>query len=175
MKKIVVLIMTSAFSLSLMAQESAGLVSKYFSQLENDEDFVKVSISSKMFSMFTDLEAGSEAETEFLKAVSKLKGMKMVVGDSVPSKSAKLYAQAVKDVKGAGFEELMSVQDAEENLFFSIKEKGGVISELMMIAGGRNKFVVLSIFGEIDLKSIAKMARVMKVDGFENLEKLDGN
>ena len=57
------------------------IVSKYFDKFSDNEEFVKVSVSSKMFSLFTELEAGSPEEEEFLKAVSKLKGIKMVVGE----------------------------------------------------------------------------------------------
>lgn len=152
-----------------MAQGS--VVSKYFDKFSDNEDFVKVSVSSKMFSLFTELEAGSPEEEEFLKAVSKLKGMKMVVGDSI-SNGSSLYKEALADVQKAGFEELMMVTDADENFQFSIKEKGGVISELMMVAGGKKQFIVMSLYGEIDLKNISKIARSMNVSGLENLEKL---
>lgn len=147
------------------------IVSKYFDKFSDNEEFVKVSVSSKMFSLFTELEAGSPEEEEFLKAVSKLKGIKMVVGDSI-SNGAALYKEALADVQKGGFEELMMVTDADQNFQFSIKEKGGVISELMMVAGGSKQFIVMSLYGEIDLKNISKIARSMNVDGLKNLEKL---
>ena len=133
---------------------------------------MKASISSKMFSLFTELEAGSDEEQEFLEAVSKLKGMKILYGDSV-SQSKKLYNEGIADVKKAGFEELMTVLDAEENFHFAIKEKGGIISELILVSGGKKGFSVLSLYGEIDLKNISKIARNMKIDGLSNLEKMD--
>lgn len=170
MKKLTLVFIMIVSATMVMAQ--GKIVSKYFEQFADNDQFVKVSVSAKMFSLFTELEAGSPEEEEFLKAVSKLKGMKMVVGDSVPD-SRKYYNQAIKDVEGAGFEELMSVIDAEENVMFSIKESGGKIEELMMVAGGNEKFVVLSLYGEIDLKNISKIARSMSIDGLSDLEKLD--
>lgn len=170
MKRIIVSAVIMVFSVVAFAQ--GEVVTKYFEKYSDNEDFVKVSVSSKMFSLFTELEAGSKEEEEFLKAVSKLKGLKMVVGDSVQN-AAKVYEQAVKDVQGAGFEELMSVRDAEENLVFSIKESGGVIEELMMVAGGKRRFVLMSLYGEIDLKNISKIARSMKIDGLKDLEKIN--
>lgn len=157
-----------------LSMAQGEIVNKYFDKFANNEEFVKVSVSSKMFSLFTELEAGSPEEEEFLKAVSKLKGMKMIVGDSITN-GASLYADALKEVKNGGFEELMMVRDAEENFQFSIKEKGGVISELLMVAGGKKQFIVMSIYGEIDLKNISKIARSMNVTGLQNLEKLDGS
>lgn len=160
-----------AFTLSVMAQ--GEIVNKYFTEFSDNEAYTKVSVSSKMFSLFTELEAGSEAEKEFLKAVSKLKGLKIIVADSVPGNAAKVYTRALSDVQNAGYEELMSVVDAGENMNFSIKEKSGVITELLMVAGGKKRFVLLSLYGEIDLKNISKIARSMNVSGLENLSKLD--
>lgn len=170
MKKLVIIAFVTLSAAGVMAQGS--VVNKYFNELADNEAYTKVSVNSKMFSLFTDLETGSEAEDEFLKAVSKLKGLKIIVADSVPE-SASMYARALNDVKGAGYEELMSVRDAGENMLFSIKEKGGKIEELLMIAGGGKKFVFLSLYGEIDLKNISKIARAMNVEGLENLGKMN--
>jgi hypothetical protein len=156
---------------ALTSFAQGNVVTKYFDKFSDNEEFVKVSVSSKMFSLFTELEAGSPEEEEFLKAISKLKGMKMVVGDSITNGAA-LYKEALADVQKAGFEELMMVTDADENFQFSIKEKGGIISELMMVAGGKKQFIVMSLYGEIDLKNISKIARSMNVNGLQNLEKL---
>jgi hypothetical protein len=149
-----------------------AVVTKYFDQLEDNEEYTKVSVSQKMFSMFTDLEAGSEAEEEFLEAVSKLKGLKVIMADSLGDAST-IYKQAVTDVNKAGYEELMSVKDAEENMMFSIKEKDGIIEELIMVAGGNKRFVLLSLYGEIDLKNISKIAQEMRIEGMERLGKMD--
>ena len=170
MKKIIV---TKVFVLiSLVTFAQGEIVSKYFDKYADNEDFVKVSVSSKMFSLFTELEAGSEEEKQFLEAVSKLKGLKIIVADSIGN-SASLYAQALKDVEKAGFEELMTVMDAKENFRFSIKEDDGVIEELIMVAGGKKSFAILSIYGVIDLKNISKISRSMKVGGLDKLQQLD--
>lgn len=173
MKKIALISFITLSASYLMAQGT--IVNKYFNELADNDAYTKVSVNSKMFSLFTELEGGSEAEEEFLKAVSKLKGLKIIMADSIPSESAKMYTRALKDVQSAGYEELMSVQDEGENMRFSIKEKGGIIEELLMIAGGKQKFIFMSLYGEIDLKNISKIARVMKVDGLENLSKMDND
>lgn len=169
MKKGFLIITLALVSSGVMAQ--GAIVNKYFTELADNDAYTKVSVSSKMFSLFTELEAGSEAEEEFLQAVSKLKGLKIIVADSVPESKA-IYTRAMKDVQGAGYDELMSVQDGGENMKFSIKENGGKIEELLMVVGGNKKFVLLSLYGEIDLKNISKIARSMKVEGLEELGKM---
>lgn len=170
MRKLVAVAITLFLSFGALAQ--GEVVNKYFDRFEDNDNYVKASISAKMFSLFTELEAGSEEEKEFLKAVSKLKGMKVLYGDSV-SNAKKLYGEGVSDVKKAGFEELMTVLDADENFHFAIKEKGGIISEMVLVSGGKKGFAVISLYGEIDLKNISKIAQSMRVKGLENLDKLD--
>ena len=170
MKKGLIIILISAVSFAALAQ--GPVIGKYFDQLSGDDKFTKVAVSSKMFSLFTELETGSEEETEFLKAISKLKGLKIIVADSIGN-SASMYKQASADISKAGYEELMSVKDAEENMMFSITEKNGIVSELIMVVGGKEKFVLLSLYGEIDLKNISKIASAMRVNGLDQLKKLD--
>lgn len=70
------------------------------------------------------------------------------------------------------FEELMSVRDKDKDMKFYIKEAGGKISELVMVAGGNDEFMILSLFGEIDLKQVSKISKKMNIDGLENLENI---
>ncbi|GAB4244771.1 MAG: hypothetical protein Tsb0034_23100 [Ekhidna sp.] len=154
-----------------MSQE---VVNRYMEKYEDDETFTKVSVSSKMFSLFAEMEGSEEDEQLFYDITSKLKGMKVVASEKVSSPKA-LYDGAIADVNKAGFEELMTVKDAEENVKISIREKGGVIEELILVAGGKEKFAMVSIFGEIDLKQISKLASLMRVNQLKYLENLDSD
>lgn len=172
MKKLILSIGIVFLSSFIMAQGT--IITNYFNKFADDESFTKVSVSQKMFSLFTELEAGSDAEKEFLQAVSKLQGLKILVADSIPNSMA-IFKQAVADVNKAGYEELMTVKSSDENLLFSIKEANGVITELIMVVGGQENFVMLSLFGEIDLKNISKIAQEMRVEGLEKLSEIDEN
>ncbi|MEI6577403.1 MAG: DUF4252 domain-containing protein [Bacteroidota bacterium] len=169
MKKISLFVSMFLLSLSMMGQGT--VIMKYFNQYADNEKFTKVSVSEKMFSLFTNLEAGSPAEKEFLQAVSKLKGLKVIMADSIPN-SAALYKQAIADVNKAGYVELVSVKNVRANIQFSIKESNGKISELIMV-GLMNQFVMISVYGDIDLKNISKIARQMNVPGIDQLKHID--
>jgi hypothetical protein len=162
----------SMFLLSLTMMGQGTVITKYFNQYADNETFTKVSVSQKMFQLFTNLEAGSPAEKEFLQAVGKLKGLKVIMADSVPNSTA-IYKQAVADVNKAGYEELVSVKDARANLQFSINESNGIISELIMVGGGKKQFIMVSVYGEIDLKNISKIAQQMHINGLDQLKHID--
>ena len=150
------------------------VITKYFSNYLEDENFTKVTVTSRMFSLFTDIETGDEEEKDFLEAMSKLKGLKVISGDSISDGMTK-YKDALKKINGKGYEELMSVKDGSQNFEFLIKEKGDIISELLMLSGGKDQFHVMTLYGEIDLKKITSLASKMRIDALDHLKKLDPN
>ncbi len=51
----------------------------------------------------------------------------------------------------------------------------GEIRELLLIAGGKDSNVLISIQGLINLKTISKLSKSMKVEGLEHLDQIDKN
>ena len=168
MKVIAILIVTVLASFQANAQDA---ISKFFGKYENDEDFSHVSVTSRMFGLFTNMEMDSEENQELMDAISKLKGLKILANDDT-KKAKELYKEAFSLIPKAEYDELMSVRDEDKDMKFMIKEKDGKISELLMVMGGEKEFFVLSLFGEIDLKQISKISKAMDIDGLEGLEKL---
>ena len=150
------------------------VITELFNQYYDDENFTKVSVSSKMFELFTEIEPGDKDEEVILEAISKLEGLKILAADSIGN-SRKMFDDAVNRITSKGYEELMEVKDADEDMKFMIMEKNGKISELVMVIGGRKKFVILSLFGEIDLKSISRLSKSMSIQGMEHLEHIESN
>lgn len=169
MKKITAFAVLMIVASGAFAQDA---ISKLFSKYQGDESFSQVNISSKMFGLVTNLEADKPEDKEVLSAISKIKGLR-ILGKENTSDAKALYKEAFASIAGKEFEELMSVRDKDKDMKFLIKETGGKISELVMIMGGTDDFMVMSIFGEIDLKQISKIGKSMDIDGLQNLEKLN--
>lgn len=169
MKKIIgagvlMMVMSGAF-----AQDA---ISKFFSKYQSDETFSQVTVSSKMFALFTNMEADTPEDKEVLEAISKLKGLRILAKEDARN-ARSLYKEAFTLIPIKEYEELMSVRDKDKDMKFLIKESGGKISELLMIMGGNEQFMVMSLFGEIDLKQVSRIGKKMDVDGLEHLEKMD--
>ncbi|HYF66581.1 MAG TPA: DUF4252 domain-containing protein [Ohtaekwangia sp.] len=162
---VLMMIMTGAF-----AQDA---ISKFFTKYQNDESFSQVTVSSKMFSLFTQMDAENAEDKEVLEAISKLKGLR-ILGKQDARNARELYKEAFTLIPVKDYEELMSVRDKDKDMKFYIKEgNGGIINELLMVMGGDTEFMVLSLFGEIDLKQVSRIGKKMDVKGLENLENMD--
>ena len=149
-------------------------ITKFFSKYSTDESFTtQVTISSKMFSLFTNMEVEKPEDKEVLEAISKLKGLR-IIGKENTSDARNLYKEASGIILQNKYEELMSVRDKDKDMKFYIIEKSpGKITELVMISGNQNDFMLMTLFGEIDLKQVSRIGQKMNVGGLENLQKME--
>ena len=158
--------------LGASAQEDA--ISKFFSKYENDDSFTQINITARMFGLFANFDTGDQEDQDVIDAISKVKGLKILAKEDV-NNGKKLYDEALKMIDSKEYEELMTVRDKDSDMKFLIKEKGGIIEELLMIMGSDDNFFLLSLIGDIDLKQISKLSKSMDIDGFEKLEHIDKN
>ena len=171
MKKLMIGAVIMMCSIAASAQNDA--IVKFFSKYQSDETFSQVTISGKMFSMMANLSGDTEEEKAMIASISKIKGLKILT-KSEARNSRELYKEAISMIPSNTFEELMSIRDKDKDMKFFTKEAGGKISELVMVMGGNEEFMVLTLFGEIDLKDISKIGKAVNIDGLENLEKVKG-
>jgi hypothetical protein len=130
-----------------------------------------VNISGKMFSMMANLDGNTPEEKAMISAISKIKGLKILKRDETRL-SRDLYKEAMAMIPSGEFEELMTIRDKDKDMKFYTKESGGKISELVMIMGGNDEFLLMTLFGEIDLKEMGKIGRSVNIDGLQNLDKI---
>lgn len=169
MKKLMMGVVMMMGALAASAQNDA--VTKFFNKYQDNPDFTQVTVSSKMFGLFTNMDVEKPEDKEILDAISKIKGLRIIAKDQARD-SRELYKEALSVVP-KDYEELMFVRDKDQDMKFLIKESGGKISELLMIAAGNDDFKMLSLFGEIDLKKVSKIGSKMSIDGLEQLHKME--
>lgn len=169
MKKLMMGMVMMIGALAANAQNDA--VTRFFNKYQDNPDFTQVTVSSKMFGLFTNMDVEKPEDKEILDAISKIKGLRIIAKDQARD-SRELYKEALSVVP-KDYEELMFVRDKDQDMKFLIKESGGKISELLMIAAGNDDFKMLSLFGEIDLKKVSRIGSKMSIDGLEQLNKMD--
>ena len=164
---------TGIFTLLITIRGNAqdNVISKSFSTWENDRSFTVVTISGKMFSLFTDIETSDPEDQAILDAISNLSGLRLITKDNI-SNGFDLYKKALERIPQDIYVEVMTVREEDSDIKFLIREKGDVISELVMVMGSDHDFLVLSLYGIIDLDQISKLSKKVDIDGLEELDKL---
>jgi hypothetical protein len=158
-------ILFTILSLQIFGQSDA--IEKYFKDYSENDQFSVVYVSPKMFQMIGKATSGV-SDQEYLDIVKDLKGLRIL---STENNGMKYYKEANTRINAKEYEELMTVRDRNENIRFITKESNGIISELLLLVGGSNEFVMMSFVGNINLDKIAKLSKKLDIQGAEHLDK----
>lgn len=78
--------------------------------------------------------------------------------------------------QNSGFDLLLSVRDKGNNVkIWTQTTVDNTIQELLLLVGGEDEMVMLSLTGNIDLEKISRLAGNIDIDGIEYLDNLDKN
>lgn len=154
---------------------SQSIIDKLYDKYSGTEGYTSVYISKYMFDMFrsNNLENNSQDETE--KIISKLDCIKILVTDDDPETPApvNLYNEIMKVLPSSPYKEIMVVKEKDQDVKFYAKEEKDRVVELLLVVGGKDENVLISIQGDIDMKNISKLASSMNIEGMQNLEKME--
>jgi hypothetical protein len=171
MKKIIILIALAVIAVNSRSQSP---VDKFFDKYSGTEGFTTVYITKYMFDMFKDIDNGEE-DKEMDEVISRLNSIKILATDDDPNTKAgiDLYDEVMKVLPRSEYKELMVIKEKDENVLFLIREKDNKVTELLLLVGGTDEDVLISIQGDIDMKNISKIAKAMNIEGMDKLEKIE--
>lgn len=170
MKRFMLLLLLAVTSMQLFAQQGSG-IDRFFEKYESDQSFTLISVTPKMFSMFSKLDINSNEGKQFLQIVKKIRGLRILAKEN--TKGGNLLFKEASAMLNKEFEELMTVRNGKDDLRFMVKENAkGNIAELIMLVGSDNEFLAMSLVGDIDLNEISQIAGSMNIEGFDKLKNL---
>jgi hypothetical protein len=169
MKKLLI-IFTGLF-LALSAQAQINPIDEMFNKYSEKDGFTVVTISSRMFSMFANLDTENKDADDILQ---RLKSIRILsVEDSLLNQNINFYTELSRKLDMSVYEELMVVKEGKDITKFLIREKGNIISELLVITGGPGGNSLISIKGDLSLKNISDLSKNSGIQELKNLEKID--
>ncbi len=169
MKRLFLSLSVLSFALILHAQTNA--IDAMFDKYSEREGFTVVSISSKMFGMFADQDTKNKDADDI---VNRLKSIKILsVEDSTLNKNLNFYSELSKKLNMSDYEELMVVKEGPDITKFLIRQKGDIISELLVVTGGPGGNSLISIKGDLNLKSISDLSKNVDIQQLKSLDNLE--
>jgi len=173
MKKVLFLAI-AALMTTLTAFGQADAISTYFEKYVDDDRFTMVYVSSKAFELAARMDIESDdVDQEVLDIIKELRGLRVLSYEGEGTEALEFYKEARKTIDIKVYEELVTARDGNENVHIMYAGDGDIVTELFMLIGGDDTFTMLSFVGNIDLKKVGKLARMMDIDGLEHLEKVE--
>lgn len=154
------------YFISLQAFSQNDAIGRFFNQYVNDDKFTVISISPKMFRMMSKIN-WDDVSPDVKQTISQINSLRLLETETNPKQ---VYQEASKKLNLSNYEELMTIRSDGDNIKFLTKGNGNIINELLMLVGGDDDFVLMSITGNIDLDKIAKMGEALNIQDFDKLK-----
>ncbi|MCK9269307.1 MAG: DUF4252 domain-containing protein [Bacteroidales bacterium] len=175
MKKITMIAAALVLMLTGATAQTQSPTDALFDKYGAKDGFTTVHITKELFSLFAEVtqEAEGDDMQELNKVVQGLDFIRiLMLKDTVQSRQLTEFRNELNGVKLKDFSELMTVNEGGESVKFMIRKNGKNINELLLIINQPKEAGFISITGNIDLKTIAKLSKSMNIDGMENLDKI---
>ena len=168
MKKLI--LFSTALCMVTLLNAQTNAIDEFFDKYSEKDGYTTVTISSKLLSLF----AGKRATGEGSDIINRLTSIRILsVEDSILNQSVNFYKELTKKLDISAYEELMVVKEGPDVTKFLIKQKGDIISELLMITGGPGNNTLISIKGDLDMKSLSELSKDTGIDELKDLEKIE--
>ena len=177
MKKLISTVLTMALAFTLFTVNGQTAIDGLYKKYAGKTGFTSINISPEMFSMLSgiDMNDSSEKAQDAQNVIEQLSGLKMLVYEPDGKMSNEAFMEEIRTLSNStGYTELMSVDGEDEVVkFLAKKGDNGKIAELLMIVQDNSEAVVMSMTGNLDMKSISQISKSLDIEGLENLEELD--
>lgn len=164
MRKLFILTVLLVLTSGVFAQDDA--IGKFFGKYIDDSRFTVVSVSPKMFRLLSKVNWDT-IPAELKQTVTRLQSLRILSTETTPQQ---FYKEALSRIDMKEYEELITIRNKNDNVRFVIKEAGGTIHELLMIAADEDGFTLLSFTGDIDLDKLSRLSSSMDIKGMEGLK-----
>jgi hypothetical protein len=154
-----------------MLKAQKNPIDEMFDKYSGQKGITSVYISSKMFSLFASADLNDEDLNSLMK---QLKTIRILTVDSMElNKKLNFNEELGKKLNYSVYEELMVVKEGNKVTRFLTSMTGKTISELLVVTGGVDGNVLISIKGDLDLKNISALSRKTGIDQLKSLEMID--
>ena len=164
--KAVLTMMLAAITISAMTQQDP--IDNLIDQYAGQDGYTTVLVNEDLFELIAKIDVEDE---ELQKLASQIQSIRIIANENNESRINFFDDLAVR-IPLDEYKELMIVKDKDQDVQMLVKETNGIISEFLLLAGGRDN-AVISIKGNIDLKTLGGLSDEMGIKQLSHLRHLE--
>lgn len=169
MKKLFLFFITILLSGHAFSQSNP--VDDFFAKYSEKDGFTSVMFSGRLLNLLGGAEAREGNPDNIL---LRLKSIRILSeNDSLSTGTVNFYSELSRKLDMSVYEELMVVKEGSDVTKFIIRQNGNKISELLMVSGGRNGNVLISIRGDFLLKELSDLSKTVGIEELEPLKNVN--
>ena len=162
------LLLSALFLAAAASQAQTANFHRFIEKHKKDRAFTYAYLSKDLFEVVSHTDIGDKDWKKVHEVVKNVGSLSLLAADSIQTGLA-LYKEALALVPTTEFDELLSVQDGQDKVRIWAKEADGIISDLVLLVGSSNTFVLICFSGNLELGNILSLAALLDADEVEDL------
>ena len=160
------LLLLPLFSPTLFAQNAP--IQGFIEQHKNESGFIHAFLSKDLFEMATQTELKNEDWNGLHNVVKNIGSLSILAADSIQN-APQLYKEAKALIPSESFDELLAVRDGSDNVRIWVKSEENVVTDLVLLVGAREEFVLVCFSGKLELGNLSELAQLFEAGKVEQL------
>ena len=149
------------------AQTLHQFVDKY----KDQQGFTFAYLSKELFEVVSKSNIKDQDWKKLHHFVQDLGSLHILAADSIQN-GLSLYKEALEAVPEDEFSELLTVRDGKENVRIWTKDAGATITDLVLLVGSPDEFVLISFTGNINLGNLTELSHLFDAADVDQLAKV---
>lgn len=167
MKRFSLLLLSFAWtSFSIFAQNNT--LTGFIEEHKNDKGFTYAFLSKDLFEVATQTEIQEKDWKKLHNVVKNIGSLQILAADSTPN-AVPLYKEVRSLIPDEEFDELLTVRDGRDNVRIWVKEADAVVTDLILLVGSVEEFVLVCFAGNLELGNLSELAALFEAEELEQL------
>lgn len=162
------LLLFLVFLLAGPANAQRDALDNFTEQHRRDESFTYAYLSKDLFEVVGHSGIGDRDWKKLHSVVKNIGSLSILASDSIANGQA-LYKEALRLVPNDEFDELLAVRDGETNVRIWSKDEGDAVTDLILLTGSTDAFVLVRFAGSLELGNVSELARLFEAGEAERL------
>lgn len=148
------------------AQQQA--LDSFIDKYKHDEAFSFAFLSKDMFEAATEFTVEEKDWKKLHNVVRNIGSLRILAADSL-AQGRSLFREALGCVPRESVDELLTVRDGQEDVRIWVREENAVVSDLILLVGSPDEFVLICFSGNLELNNLGELAQLFDAESAEDL------
>lgn len=151
------LLITFGLLFSSKALSQSDDLTTFVNKYRNDKDFSFAFLSKDMFDVAFQTKIDDSDLKKLHQVIRNIGSLTILVNEQT-TQSRALYREATDAIPAQEFEEILAVKDGSDRVRIWGKEENSVLTNLVLLVGTENEFVLISFAGALELNNLSALA-----------------
>lgn len=139
--------------------QTAGL-NDFIETHKQDKGFTYAFLSKDLFEVAAKADVADQDWKKLQNVVRNIGALRILAADDLDT-APDLYRDAKTRVDADAFDELLTVRDGQDNVRIWAKSEGAVVTDLVLLVGTSNEFVLVCFAGALELNNLPELAGLL--------------